>query len=316
MRPGHPGRPAPRAASPPPRPTPRRPAASCGPAQEGAGRTAPMTPDIEVTGPLPEPAAAAVLDLVSAATGTDSVGPLSEHILLHPVRRRPAGPQPAAGQRRRTGRVRPPGPHRPGRGPERGTGHPPGVPPPGPGPGADPRAAGRGGAAARSGCGPTATCPRPAHWPAGPGLTGSARCGRCAAPCDAGWTGRASRTASRCGRSASARTRRPGPELNRTGFRQPSRAGRLDAGGPGPAGTGTMVRPGRVLPGRAGRQARRLPLDEDPQAPGSRRPGARARADRRGVRRRRRPRTSVAPAWAARSPWSGCATCARAGCPR
>jgi mycothiol synthase len=42
-----------------------------------------MTPDIEVTGPLPEPAAAAVLDLVSAATGTDSVGPLSEHVLLH-----------------------------------------------------------------------------------------------------------------------------------------------------------------------------------------------------------------------------------------
>jgi len=42
-----------------------------------------MTPDIEVTGPLPEPAAAAVLDLVSAATGTDSVSPLSEHVLLH-----------------------------------------------------------------------------------------------------------------------------------------------------------------------------------------------------------------------------------------
>jgi mycothiol synthase len=42
-----------------------------------------MTPDIEVTGPLPEPVTAAVLDLVNAATGTDSVGPLSEHVLLH-----------------------------------------------------------------------------------------------------------------------------------------------------------------------------------------------------------------------------------------
>jgi mycothiol synthase len=42
-----------------------------------------MTPDITVTGPLPPAAAAAVLDLVSAATGADSVGPLSEHTLLH-----------------------------------------------------------------------------------------------------------------------------------------------------------------------------------------------------------------------------------------
>ncbi|HTT55151.1 MAG TPA: mycothiol synthase [Streptosporangiaceae bacterium] len=42
-----------------------------------------MTPDIEVTGPLPEPATAAVLDLVSAARVTDSVSPLSEHALLH-----------------------------------------------------------------------------------------------------------------------------------------------------------------------------------------------------------------------------------------
>jgi len=37
---------------------------------------------IEVTGPLPEPAAAQVLALVSVATGEDSVGPLSEHTLL------------------------------------------------------------------------------------------------------------------------------------------------------------------------------------------------------------------------------------------
>ncbi len=42
-----------------------------------------MTHDIEITGPLPEPAAAAVLDLVSAASGADSVSPLSEHVLLH-----------------------------------------------------------------------------------------------------------------------------------------------------------------------------------------------------------------------------------------
>ena len=42
-----------------------------------------MTPDIEITGTLPEATTAAVLDLVSAATGADSVGPLSEHVLLH-----------------------------------------------------------------------------------------------------------------------------------------------------------------------------------------------------------------------------------------
>lgn len=42
-----------------------------------------MTPDIEITGPLPGPAAAAVLDLVSAASSTDSVSPLSEPVLLH-----------------------------------------------------------------------------------------------------------------------------------------------------------------------------------------------------------------------------------------
>ena len=42
-----------------------------------------MTPDIEITGPLPEPAAAAVLDLAGAASGADSVSPLSEHVLLH-----------------------------------------------------------------------------------------------------------------------------------------------------------------------------------------------------------------------------------------
>lgn len=42
-----------------------------------------MTQDIEITGPLPRPAAAAVLDLASAATGADSVSPLSEHVVLH-----------------------------------------------------------------------------------------------------------------------------------------------------------------------------------------------------------------------------------------
>jgi len=41
-----------------------------------------MTPTIEVAGPLPGPAAAAVLDLVSAATDHDSVSPLSEHVRL------------------------------------------------------------------------------------------------------------------------------------------------------------------------------------------------------------------------------------------
>lgn len=42
-----------------------------------------MTPSIEVTEPLTGPAAAAVLDLVSAASAADAVSPLSEHVLLH-----------------------------------------------------------------------------------------------------------------------------------------------------------------------------------------------------------------------------------------
>jgi mycothiol synthase len=56
---------------------------------EGRGRPVPQQPtgddaiSIEVTGPLPEPAAAQVLALVSAATDQDSVSPLSEHVLLH-----------------------------------------------------------------------------------------------------------------------------------------------------------------------------------------------------------------------------------------
>jgi mycothiol synthase len=40
-------------------------------------------PVIEVTGPLAEPAAARVLQLVEAATEHDSISPLSEHALLH-----------------------------------------------------------------------------------------------------------------------------------------------------------------------------------------------------------------------------------------
>ena len=42
-----------------------------------------MTAGIEVAGPLTGPAAAAVLDLASAAAAADAVGPLSEHVLLH-----------------------------------------------------------------------------------------------------------------------------------------------------------------------------------------------------------------------------------------
>ena len=42
-----------------------------------------MTPDIEVAGPVTGPAAAAVLDLASAAATADAVRPLSEHVLLH-----------------------------------------------------------------------------------------------------------------------------------------------------------------------------------------------------------------------------------------
>ena len=53
--------------------------------------------------------------LVAAATEQDGVGPLSEHVMLHlRYGGDPAGPQPAAHQRRRAGRVRPPGSDGPG----------------------------------------------------------------------------------------------------------------------------------------------------------------------------------------------------------
>jgi mycothiol synthase len=42
-----------------------------------------VTPGIEVAAPLTGPAAAAVLDLASAAAAADAVGPLSEHVRLH-----------------------------------------------------------------------------------------------------------------------------------------------------------------------------------------------------------------------------------------
>ena len=45
-------------------------------------------------------------------------------------------------------------------------------------------------------------------------------------------------------------------------LRPPSRAGLVDAGGPAAAGRRAVVRPGRLLPGRAGRPAGRVPLDQ------------------------------------------------------
>ena len=72
-----------------PRPARRMPRIRAGTrvatAQEGGGArgAAPVTPAIEVAGPLTGPAAAAVLDLASAAAAADAVGPLSEHVRLH-----------------------------------------------------------------------------------------------------------------------------------------------------------------------------------------------------------------------------------------
>ena len=85
----------------------------------------------------------------------------------------------------------------------------------------------------------------------------------------------------------------------RTAARSPATPSR--APGPRPTSTlrerGAVVRPGRVLPGRAGRQAGRLPLDEDPPADGRRRPGT-GRSARSTSSASTRP--SGARAWAAR----------------
>ena len=100
---------------------------------------------IEVTGPLPEPAAAQVLALVSAATDQDSVSPLSEHVLLH--LRYGGDPQARNLLLTRHGELAGYAhldPADPVRGTERGTGHPPRAPAPRARPGADQRGAGRG----------------------------------------------------------------------------------------------------------------------------------------------------------------------------
>ena len=66
---------------------------------------------------------------------------------------------------------------------------------------------------------------------------------------------RSSPTASRCGRSWSARTRTPGSRSTTRAFARHPGAGRLDPCRPGPARARAVVRPGRLLPGRAGRRS-------------------------------------------------------------
>ena len=295
-------RPAPAAARPAPRPSrggrPRvraaraRAAPPASRARTGGGGCArpsggDVTRSSTITGPLPEPAAAAVLDLVGAASRADAVSPLSEHVLLQLALRRPSpGPRSAAApvaanspgtptwtrptrprgragnwsSIRHTGATawawRWPGPRWPRR--RRG----------------------------RCGCGRTATCPRPPRWPPGRVSGGSARCGRCAGR----WT--TPLDPPRLPAGVTLRTFTVGRDEDGLAgdqpgsVRQPPGTGRLDRGRPGAAGTGTLVRPGRLLPGRAVRAAGRLPLDEDP--PG----GARPRGERPGDR-------------SARCTWSG-----------
>ena len=136
------------------------------------GDNAPATGDevslVTVTGPLTQAQAASVLPLAEAATERDSVGPLSEHVLLHlryggdaQARNLLLTAGPGAGW------LRAPGSRRSGRGPGRGTRHPPGLPRPRARAHPGPRAAGRGGPAAAAGLGPR----RPARGrrPGGPG---------------------------------------------------------------------------------------------------------------------------------------------------
>ena len=177
-----------------------------------------------------------MLELVRAAAEEDGVGPLSEHVMLH-LR---YGGDPRArnlllvsdGER---GRLRPPGPDGPGGGAERRAGHPPGAPRAGPGPAADPRAGRPRPGIGRCGCGRTATCPPRPGWRPRPGSSGCARCGRCGARCSPGWTGRRSPTASRSGRSWSARTRTRGR------ISTPGRSPAIRSRAPGPARTLTCA---------------------------------------------------------------------------
>ena len=219
---------------------------------------------VTVTGPLTQAQAASVLPLAEAATERTRSARCRSTTLLHV---RYGGDAQArnllltAGRVR--GRLRPPGSRRSGEGPQRRTRHPPGLPRPRarahPGPGA----AGRGGAAAAAGLGAR----RPARGRRPGRRAGFARI-------RALWTMQRSladplpdpvfpagvtlRTFSVGADEAAWLDAQP------EGVRQPPGAGRLDSRGPGPARARTLVRPGRVLPGRAGRATGRLPLDQDP----------------------------------------------------
>ena len=182
--------------------------------------------------------------------------------------------------------------------------HPPGVPAAGARAAPDPRAAGRGGPAAAAAVGPR----RPARGRArlargrvraGPGAVADA-----AVAADPAAGAAASPTA-----SPSARSCRPGrgrPGSTSTGaFASHPEQGAWTARGPGPARAGILVRPGRVLPGRAGREAGRVSLDEGPQ-PGEseNRPGSGMKPGARDASARCTSSASIppsaAPAWAAR----------------
>ena len=94
-------------------------------------------------------------------------------------------------------------------------------------------------------------------------------------------------------------------------LRRPPRAGTLDPRRRRAPGRRALVRPGRLLPGRARRRAARVPLDQGARRRAARRP--RPRPARRGLRRRGgpvrpapRPGPGDDPAW-------GCGTCAPGG---
>ena len=78
-------------------------------------------------------------------------------------------------------------------------------------------------------------------------------------------------------------------------LRAPSGAGRLDPRGPDAARTRAMVRPGRVLPGRARQRPGRFPLDQDPR----RRAGSGRRARAAGEPERTGTGRSARSTWSA-----------------
>ena len=232
------------------------------------GDDAPATGDevslVTVTGPLTEAQAASVLSLAEAATERDWVGPLSEHVLLHvryggDARAR----EPAADGRPPAGWLRSPGSGDPDEGPAaelvihpdyrgRGLGLDPG-----------PRAAGRGGPAAAAGVGAR----RPARGRALADRAGFARIRSL-------WTMRRPLAdplpdpvfppGSPCARFRVGADEAAWLDVNRRAFASHPEQGAWTAEDLSPARTRVLVRPGRVLPGRAGRETGGLPLDQGP----------------------------------------------------